>query len=271
MELFYRKYGQGPSLIIVHGLYGSSDNWVRIARALGKHFEVYVVDQRNHGRSPHSMEHNYELMKNDLYEFVEKHSIDKAIFLGHSMGGKSVMFFAASHPERVNGLIVIDIIPKSYKLPDDAMRKSVDHETILKSMAGVDFSSVHTRAEVDQALARDIGIEKVRQFLMKNLERDEQNAFRWKINIDALIRNMDSILSGMNEKDFERGREISGFPVLFIKGANSSYILDSDKALIKTIFPYYDIVTIPGAGHWLHVEQPDLLIKSILEFILDEG
>ena len=269
MELFYRKYGQGPTLIIVHGLYGSSDNWAGIARALGKYFEVFVVDQRNHGRSPHSEEHNYELMKDDLNEFVEKHSIGKAIFLGHSMGGKSVMFFAAAHPEKVNGLIVVDIVPKSYRFPDEALKKTIDHRTILKSMEGVDLSLVSTRDEVDQALSRDIRIEKVRQFLMKNLERDGQNGFRWKLNITSLNKHLDSILSGMNENDFERGREISGFPVLFIKGANSNYILDSDKALIKTIFPYSELATIPEAGHWLHVEQPGLLVETIQEFLLD--
>lgn len=269
MELFYRKYGQGPSLIIVHGLYGSSDNWTGIARALGKYFEVYVVDQRNHGRSPHSPKHNYELMKNDLYEFVERHSIGKAIFLGHSMGGKSVMFFAAAHPEKVNGLIVVDIAPKSYKLTAKAMKKTIDHETILRSMAKVDFSSVQSRGEVDKALAIDIGLERVRLFLMKNLERDGQKGFRWKINVETLIKCLDSILSGMNEKDFEKGGEITGFPVLFIKGANSDYILDSDLPLIKTIFPYSEFAVIPKTGHWLHVEQPELLVESILEFMLD--
>ncbi len=269
MELFYRKYGQGPSLIIVHGLYGSSDNWTGIARALGKYFEVYVVDQRNHGRSPHSSEHNYDLMKNDLYEFVEKHSIRKAIFLGHSMGGKSVMFFAAAHPERVNGLIVVDIAPKSYKLSAAAMKKTIDHETILRSMAEVDFSLVHSRDEVDRALAINIGLERIRLFLMKNLERDEHKGFRWKINVETLMKCLDSILSGMNEKDFEQGGEITGFPVLFIQGANSNYILDSDLPLIKTIFPYSEFAVIPGAGHWLHVEQPGLLVETILRFMLD--
>jgi len=269
MELFYRKYGQGPSLIIVHGLYGSSDNWAGIARALGRYFEVYVIDQRNHGHSPHSSEHNYELMKNDLYEFVERHSIGKAIFLGHSMGGKSVMFFAAAHPERVNGLIVVDIAPKSYKLPAEAMKKTIDHKTILRAMADVDFSLVQSRDEVDKALAKNIGLERIRLFLMKNLERDGQNGFKWKINVDTLVKCLNSILSGMNEKDFEQGGEITGFPVLFIKGANSNYILDSDLPLIKTIFPYSEFAVIPKAGHWLHVEQPERLIETILSFMLD--
>ncbi len=122
---------------------------------------------------------------------------------------------------------------------------------------------------MDKALVKNIGLEKVRLFLMKNLERNGQNGFRWKINIETLIKCLDSILSGMNEKDFEQGGEITGFPVLFIKGANSNYILDSDLPLIKTIFPYSEFAVISKAGHWLHVEQPDLLIETILEFILD--
>ena len=269
MELFFRKYGQGPTLIIVHGLYGASDNWVKIGKMLSNHFEVFIIDQRNHGRSSHHVNHNYEEMRNDLYDFMVFHSIDKAILLGHSMGGKTVMFFAQKYPERVNGLIVVDIAPKSYAVVNTSFKKTIDHATIISALQSVDFELVKTRNDVDNFLATKIPSRRIRQFLMKNLQRNKDNSFKWSLNLDALQSNLDEILDGMNEKEFEKGNSITGFPVLFIRGANSNYILDSDTALINKIFPYAEIVSIKDSGHWLHVEQPDLLFRSIEDFFLN--
>src|SRR6056297_828170 len=121
MELNYRKFGEGPALIILHGLYGASDNWVSIARELAANFEVFIPDQRNHGDSPHTEEHNYEFLREDLYSFMEKHSIKKATLLGHSMGGKAAMFFATQYPEKIENLIVVDISPRSYVDKDQSV------------------------------------------------------------------------------------------------------------------------------------------------------
>lgn len=268
MNLFYRKYGQGPTLIIVHGLYGASDNWVKIGKMLGEYFEVYIVDQRNHGRSPHHSEHNYHEMRSDLLEFMDYHSIDKALLLGHSMGGKTVMFFANEHPERVNGLIVVDVAPKSYAISAKSLKKTIDHHTIISAMKSVDFSIAKTRNDVEDSLKAYISSGRIRQFLMKNLQRNKDQSFNWSLNLNALQSNLDEILNGMDEKEFEKGNSIIGFPVLFIKGANSNYILDSDSALINKIFPYAEIITIEDSGHWLHVEKPDLLFESIIDFFL---
>ena len=271
MELFFRKYGEAkPPLIIVHGLYGASDNWVTIAKMLSEHFEVYLIDQRNHGRSPHAPEHTYNAMKEDLREFMDSQGIEKAVLVGHSMGGKTVMFFAKDYPERISSLVVVDIAPKSYATPDEASLKTIDHRKIIAAMHGVDFSAIASRQQVEEELANSITQDRVRQFLMKNLHRNKDNTFRWSLNVDALERNMPGILEGMNQKDFEKGNGIVGFPVLFVRGANSQYILDEDiDNIILTIFPYAELVTIPNAGHWVHAEQPKLLVKNLLYFVLE--
>ena len=269
MKLFYRKYGQGPTLIIIHGLYGASDNWVKIGKLLSEYFEVYIIDQRNHGHSPHHSDHNYNVMKSDLLKFMDNHLIDQAILLGHSMGGKTVMFFAREYPERVNGLVVVDIAPKSYSKAAVTLKKTIDHATIIRAMQNIDFSKVKTRSDVDNFLKSSISSERIRQFLMKNLHRNKDHIFNWSLNLNALQNNLEEILDGLDEKEFEKGNNITGFPVLFIRGANSNYVLDSDIPLINKIFPYAEIVTIKDSGHWLHVEQPHYLFRSIADFFLN--
>jgi esterase len=268
MELFYRKYGEGPAIIIVHGLYGASDNWVTVAKALADNFEVYLLDQRNHGRSPHDADHTYDVMKDDLLEFMERHELNEATIIGHSMGGKTAMFFAKNYPEKVTNLMVIDIAPKSYALIAKENRKTIDHERIIDALLAVDFSTITTREEVEAILESKLPTERVRKFLMKNLRRNKDNTFSWSVNLKALKNNLPLILDGLNEKDFDKGRGITGFPVIFVKGANSDYITRDDfDVLIQTIFPFAELVTIPNAGHWVHAEQPKLLIKNIKYFL----
>lgn len=270
MELFYRKYGEGPSLIIVHGLYGSSDNWISIGKILSEHFEVYLIDQRNHGRSPHSENHNYEALKEDLKQFIEQHQIGKTILIGHSMGGKTVMFFAHDYPERISSLIVLDISPRSYKDTFESSSQSMTHLNIINSMLKVDFHSVKSRQDVDHQLAESIHSAKIRQFLLKNLTRSKTNQFHWKLNLPVLQKELPNILEGFDENSFKNGNGITGFPVLFIRGETSDYIRDQDIPFIKKIFPYADVATVFDAGHWLHAEQPDKLIKTIKYFLLDD-
>jgi len=268
MELFFRKYGEGPPVIIVHGLYGASDNWVTVAKALANNFEVFLLDQRNHGRSPHHPDHTYDVMKDDLLQFMDEQAIEQATIIGHSMGGKTVMFFAKEYPERVTNLLVVDIAPKSYAVIAKENRKTIDHESIIDAMLSVDFADVSSREDVEQRLEENLPAERVRKFLMKNLQRQKDNTFKWSLNLDALKNNLPQILDGLNEKDFEKGRGITGFPVLFIKGANSDYITQEDfDHLILTIFPFAELVHIPNAGHWVHAEQPNLLIKNMKYFL----
>lgn len=268
MELFYRKFGNGPAIIIVHGLYGASDNWVSIAKALSEDFEVFILDQRNHGRSPHHPDHTYSAMKEDLLHFMDQQNIRQAVLIGHSMGGKTVMHFAKDYPERVASLIVVDIAPVSYLETAMNRKHSINHFNIIQSMKSIDFTKISSRAEVEEIMLEKIGAERTVKFLMKNIHRKDGNHFEWSINLDALDRNLPAILDGLNEKDFEKGRGITGFPVLFIKGANSDYISrEIFNDIILTIFPFAELVTIPDAGHWVHAEQPELLIKNLKYFI----
>ncbi|RLD68682.1 MAG: alpha/beta hydrolase [Bacteroidetes bacterium] len=267
MELFFRKYGEGTPIVIVHGLYGSSDNWVTIGRRLAENFEVFIIDQRNHGRSPHSKLHNYDLMVDDLYNFLEKQDIKKAVLVGHSMGGKTVMQFAYQYSEKVSALIVLDIVPKSYVQIAKKNESEISHYGILKAMKDVNFSIINNRKDVDRELEKVIKNIRIRQFLLKNIHRDKDNSLSWGLNVEALYNGLDEILNGMDTGLYHTGDAITGFPVLFIRGANSKYILDGDIERIETIFPYAELKTIDNAGHWLHAEQPQKLVSLIEDFL----
>jgi len=269
MKLFFRKYGEtGPPLVIVHGLYGSGDNWVSIARELSDNFEVYVVDQRNHGQSPHSEIHDYPAMREDLREFMDEQGIEKAVLIGHSMGGKTIMSFAMEWPERVASLISVDIAPKSYSKLALASRKVPNHFGMIDALRALDLENAESREELDLELRPRIGSDRIRSFLLKNVRREDSGKFSWRINLEVLSNNLEKIFEGMDRSTNVAEGGITGFPVLFISGANSDYILPGDHLLIRSIFPVADIVTLPGAGHWAHAEQPALLVK-ILKYFLE--
>ena len=269
MKLNYKKLGEGPALIIVHGLYGGLDNWLTVAKELAENFEVFIVDQRNHGKSPHDDSHTYIDLKNDLLEFMDDHGIDKAVLLGHSMGGKTVMFFAVDYPERVNSLVVVDIAPKNYSKISDYTPQTINHEHLVSVILNIDLNQFKSRTEINTDLAKQIKSEKVRQFLLKNLKRNEDKSFGWKLNIKAISKYLPQIMDGIDESSFAKGKGITGFPVLFIRGQESNYICDNDHKQIRTIFPYAEITSIPRAGHWVHAEQPNLLVKTVNYFILE--
>ena len=236
MKLNYKKLGKGHPLLILHGLYGASDNWLTIAKELSNNFTVYIIDQRNHGDSPHANSHTYQDLKEDLLEFMNDHKIEKAILLGHSMGGKTVMFFAADHPERVSSLLVVDIAPKNYSKISDYAPQTIDHSCIVKAMLNLDLSLYKNRTEIDAKLTESITSKRVRQFLLKNLKRDENKQFIWKLNIKTINDYLPQIMDGIDGDRFAEGKGITAFPVLFIRGEKSNYISDNDHNLIRTIF-----------------------------------
>jgi len=258
-------------MLILHGMYGSGDNWVSIARELSSHFEVFVVDQRNHGRSPHSDVHDYPAMRDDLREFMDDHGIRKALLVGHSMGGKTIMFFAAAWPERVQSLISVDMGPRAYHGLAAGSRFAANHSGMIDAMLELDLTAAETREDLDQALRTKVGSERVRSFLLKNVERngdgDGDGTFSWRINLKALQENLDRILDGLPADEIIASGGITGFPALFISGENSDYIRAEDHHLIRSIFPTADFAPIPNAGHWVHAEQPDLLLKTIRYFL----
>lgn len=271
MDLFFRKEGEGFPVVIVHGLYGSSDNWLTVARKLASHYTVYSIDQRNHGRSPSSGIHSFEAMKNDLSDFFDRQNIEKAILLGHSMGGKTAMWFAAEHPERVEKLIVVDIAPKDYFLLNDESQYYL-HNNILRAMSEIDFSRIETRKQVEDFLHERIDGAQIVSFLMKNVHRNKDNhQFEWRLNVPVLYENLDEIIQGVNARWFDDRRPIFSYPVLFIKGAQSNYILPEDHLSIRQIYPDAQIAEIPDAGHWLHAEQPQRFMEVLNYFLSGQG
>lgn len=262
MKLFYREFGSGIPLVILHGLYGSSDNWVSIARALSDRFRVILPDQRNHGSSHHSQVHSYEAMSMDLHELAEDLGLSKFYLVGHSMGGKTAMYYSFHHAERVAGLIVIDISP--FRVSKENNKQAEFHKSILDALISIPLQSVKNREDVEQALSGTIPSARIRRFILKNLTRDEDKSLRWKINPAYLKLNLDKILDGFNRGD-TLNNQISGFPVVFVRASESDYIDDSDYPYIKTLFTSAEIVEVENTSHWIHAEKPDIIIELIRE------
>jgi esterase len=251
MELFYREYGSGQPLIILHGLMGSSDNWLPQAKLLGEHYHVYTVDQRNHGQSPHTDEFHYGVLQDDIRSFIDRHKLVNPVVLGHSMGGKAAMNFALAYPEILDKLIVVDIAPKAY---------DVRHDYIVEGLKAVPIDAIQSRSEADEALARHVPDSVVRQFLLKNLMRKPEGGFAWRINLNAIDKNLELIGGGL----IQEGQFLK--PTLFIRGSRSDYILDEDRTIIKNYFPSATLVTM-DTGHWVQAEQPAGFVEVVLNFL----
>jgi esterase len=266
VKLFYRKYGNGPPLIILHGLYGSSDNWVTIAKNLGDIYTVYLPDQRNHGRSPHNMIHDYDSMRNDLFELAGELKLNKFFLAGHSMGGKTAISFTLEWPEMINGLLIADISP--FKNENTNHTDYNQHLEILEAMLSTDISHISTRREAESIISGKIASEKVRGFILKNLERSADNSFVWKINTLSLRNNLTRIMEGIDRKA-DLNYNITGFPVIFLKGEDSEYLPSDDFRDIQKVFPAAEFVIVPGAGHWIHSDKPSEVVKYLRKLLID--
>lgn len=257
MELFFQKFGlEGAQpVIILHGLFGISDNWVSYGKQLAEEgFEVFIPDQRNHGRSEHSDDFNYLALTNDLYDFIDAEEIENPILTGHSMGGKVAMRFAVSYPELVRKLIVVDIAPREY-------RPRQHHLSIIKTMLEVNLSKVNSRTDVSTYLKKGIADERIRQFILKNLYRKNKNEFEWRLNLEAISDNLEKMFDGIPVGETYTG------PTLFIKGGNSDYILSADYKEIYAFFPFAEIVTIEEATHWVHADKPEEFHQLTYQFL----
>ena len=264
MKLFYRKYGNGPALVILHGLYGSSDNWVTIAKNLSDSFTVYLPDQRNHGQSPHNEIHDYDSMRDDLFELINDLKLKKIFLAGHSMGGKTAISFALKWPERLNGLLIADISPFTYE--SDGHSAYSQHSGILNAILSLDLQKVTTRNEVEGLLKGKISSEKERGLILKNLQRTENNNFSWKINAKSLLANLEKIMKGIRRQT-DYNQQITGFPVIFLRGGDSDYIPEKDFKDILHVFPAAEIIEVPGAGHWIQVDKPDEVVRYLKKLI----
>lgn len=265
MELHYKKEGSGPVVIIIHGLYGSSDNWRSMGKRLAEKFTVYTIDQRNHGRSPFSPSHTFNDLRDDLADFFNHHSIEKATIIGHSMGGKAAMWFAADYPEKIEKLVIADIAPKNY-LEINEGRQYHFHRNILRAMMDIDFTNIKNRNQAEEQLAEKIDDTTITKFLLKSIRYDRKNrTFHWRINVETLYNHLDEIVGGVNRQWFEDRLPIRNYPVIFIKGQKSNYILSEDQTLIKEIYPEVSVIEIPGAGHWLHAEKPKEFMEAVMK------
>src|SRR5690554_6015960 len=252
MELNYKKYGEGKAFIILHGLFGSSDNWHTHGKKLADYFEVYMVDQRNHGDSDWSDEFSYDLMAEDLHEFIQKHDLKEIILMGHSMGGKTAMRYAQLYPESIDKLIVVDMGVKEYP---------ITHDGIIEGLKSLDLKTIESRGEANKALSEYILNSAIRQFLLKNLNREGQNDFSWKINLPVLEEKLPEVVRALPVKE-------TMIETLFISGGQSDYVLPEDQDNIRKYFPLADFYTIERAGHWIHAEAPEEFMEEVLGFAL---
>ncbi len=256
-NLFYREINetQNPeaeTMIILHGFLGSCDNWLTVSKQLATHFRIFLIDQRNHGRSEWTTIHNYETMAEDLKEFIESHEIKNPIIVGHSMGGKTVMQFSAKYPQLFSKMVVVDISPKLY---------IGNHLQILDGLNTIHLQNLANRTEADTLLAQfepDFG---TRQFLLKNLYKDESNNFAWRMNLKILTEQYQNVLQAINFK------QPMSKPSYFIRGGKSDYIIDREIPALQLLFPKIQLKTVANSGHWVQAEQPQAFLEALLALI----
>jgi esterase len=256
MQLHFQVQGDGPPVIILHGFLGSLDNWRTVSRRLSDTFRVFTIDLRNHGGSPHSDQMSYELMSNDLLEFVDQQKLQSFLLLGHSMGGKVAMQFAIDHSESVAKLIVVDIAPRAYE---------PSHRPLLNALCSLDLRSYDSFTEIDSALATSVPAAVMRQFLLKNLIRDKDRRFKWRIDLESIARNYPHLAMAIAPR-----RSFSK-PALFIRGGRSSYITENDISLIHESFPAAQVMTIADAGHWVHADALEQFLQAVNAFLGEDS
>lgn len=255
MKLHSKIYGdKGQDLIVIHGLFGMGDNWNSLGKQFSKYCKVHLIDLRNHGRSPHSADFNYEVMCEDILEYMEDNDISNPIILGHSLGGKVAMKFAFTHPDKIEKLIVADISPRKYNTDF--------HQNLLRTLYKLPLEDFDKREEINEVLSSIYEDKGIRLFLLKNLYRNENKEFSWRFNIEVLLEKV----SNIQEADFIEG--VCNIPTHFLRGGNSDYINSTDELIINKHFSDFSIATIKGAGHWLHAEKPEQFYNEVMGFCL---
>lgn len=253
MKLHSTILGEGMPLLILHGFLGMSDNWKTLGRQFSEEgYQVHLIDQRNHGRSPHSGDFSYTLMAKDINEYCKEHHLEKCILLGHSMGGKVAMLTASLFPNLLEKLIVVDIAPKYY---------APHHQQILEGLKAIDEASLSSRGEAEDLLSKYISDSGIKLFLLKNLYWRSKGKLALRLNLDALTANIEAVGESLpQDARFDK-------PALFIKGERSDYITKEDESLIKKHFPEAQFVSIPGAGHWVHAEDKKAFFTAVMQFL----
>ena len=259
MDILHSKiYGEdqsGTPLLVFHGLFGMLDNWGSFGKEMGEFFPVHLIDLRNHGKSFHSAEMSHDDLAEDILNYIEFHRLEKINLLGHSLGGKAVMQFAITYPDRLDKLIVVDISPKAYP---------PHHQGIIKALESVDFHTLTSRQEVEEVLKQYIPEKSVIQFLAKNLYWTDDKKLNWRFNLETLSSKYSEFVSNAIKYGVFNGK------TLFISGGNSNYILPQDEYQIKQQFPHSSIVTIKNAGHWVQAENPKDFNEVVKNFLEDQ-
>lgn len=253
MILHSNTFGEGKPFVILHGFLGMGDNWKTLARQFAEsNFEMHLVDQRNHGRSFHAYDFDYDIMADDLKAYCDAHNLKNIILLGHSMGGKTAMLFAAKYPDLVNRLIVADISPRFYP---------VHHDAILDGLSQLNFSEIKTRGEADKSLSNYVRDAGTRMFLLKNLYWVTKGQLGLRINLSVLKENVSEVGEALP------AQAIYVKPTLFLRGDKSEYIGPTDEGIINRHFTDAKIITIANAGHWLHAENPKDFYEAVINFV----
>lgn len=256
MQLFYRTFGEGKPLIVLHGLLGMSDNWIMPAKELSKEYKVILPDLRNHGNSPHSDDFNLQVMEDDIVELIQTTGFESIYLLGHSLGGRIAMSVALQHPQLIEKLVVVDIAPRKY-----SGNKSISN--MMEVMSRVDFNNLLTLTAIEEFLTRYIPDARVRNHAMKNLKRKTGGAFEWKANLPVIVKDIETLMAPVYEEvPFTK-------PVLFIKGGASDFISDGDMKPIFHHFPDATLKTIPNGSHWVHVDEPELFLEEVIKFLAE--
>jgi pimeloyl-ACP methyl ester carboxylesterase len=245
-------FGQGTPMLVLHGLLGMSDNWKTHAKAWAAHYQVHLLDLRNHGRSFHSDDFSYPIMVEDLERYVVHHGLGSFVLLGHSMGGKLAMWYATTHPQRVKNLIVADMAPRAYP---------VHHQSILAGLMDLHDKNPSSRAEADARLASYVPEGPTRLFVLKNLMRIAPDRLSLRPNIPVIQQCIENVMEALPEEHSYNG------PALFVRGENSDYVRPNDHPTIYAQFPSVQIRTIARAGHWLHAENPMDFANEIQDFL----
>ncbi len=254
MQLAYRAYGSGRPLIILHGLFGQSDNWNTLAKNFAETgFTVYTIDQRNHGLSPHDEVWTYDAMADDLKEFIEEHCLHAPILLGHSMGGKTVLFFEKKYPGIASQLIIADMSAREYP---------AHHQSVLEALHAVNLDKIENRKQAEEVMSTYISDFGTKQFLLKNIywREDADKKMAWRFNLRVISRDYDEVRIPVPFYT-------SSIHTLVIRGEKSNYVNESDVTDFENRFANLSLVTIPAAGHWVHAEKPQEFQKAVLEFI----
>jgi len=254
LQLNFKRYSEsGPVLVMMHGLFGSLENLSGIARYLTEHYQIYSLDMRNHGKSPHAEDMTLRTMASDVIEFLDRENLESAYLLGHSLGGKVMMEAALTAPARVDKLVVADIAPVDYAVPR--------HDDVFAGLEAVEFANLTNRSQADEQLAAHISEPAIRSFILKNLARNSDGSYHWRINVPAIKANYFHLI-GANRDD----SQYAG-PVLFIKGEHSDYLTSEHRPEVVKRFPNAEVKILGGTGHWLHAEKPEVFAKLVHGFL----